>query len=158
MHFEMHVEYIILVTNLLPCVPVQSLLCSSAPLLQNFGLVVKNKNSNNISDSRDVKLHAILCFVPNLGLRYDEASKLSMKHFWKDFGKFTLTINQKIEFSTGQRIYETRDRLRNFVIQSLLFTDPSVALHLWVKMRGATDGLIIVTSRDFKQDFTSIKV
>lgn len=93
-------------------------------------------------DSRDILLHAILCLGLNVGLRFDEVSKLSMEHLTIDSGQITFTIVQSIKNSTEQRNYEVRDLPGNSSLRSSVYMDPFVAVISWLTERGSSSGAV----------------
>jgi len=88
----------------------------------------------------DVELHAVLVLGLNLGLRYDEISKLKAEHVSVGSGGETLTLCEAIKNSTVQRDYHLREWDGNTPLRNSIFMDPFLALYSRLTIRGSRPG------------------
>ena len=90
----------------------------------------------------DVLLHAVLVVGLNLGLRYDEITKLRIESKSVYSGGCTMTINESIKNSTVQRTYHLTDWDGNTALRFSYFLDPFLAPYSWITLRGSASGPI----------------
>lgn len=96
----------------------------------------------------DILLHAILVVGLNLGLRYDEISKLKIEHVSVVSGNITMTLLESIKNSTVERLYQIEEWPADTKLRYSVFMDPFVAILSWLTTRGATDGYVFCDMTD----------
>lgn len=84
---------------------------------------------------QDIFLHAILVTGMNLGVRYDELSKLQTDHILVTSGSIQIYIETRIKNSTRGRRYKIQE-WPNKDLGKSLFMDPFVAPLTWSVVRG----------------------
>ncbi|PXF39657.1 hypothetical protein BWQ96_09131 [Gracilariopsis chorda] len=105
--------------------------------------------SSNL-DVMDIIFHSVCVIALNLGLSFDEISKLKMEHVSVARQAATLTMKTAIKNSTVERVYEIAEWDGNTPLYFYIYMDPFLALHSWVIARGNDDGFIfpeITTTR-----------
>lgn len=96
----------------------------------------------------DVLLHAILVVGLNLGLRYDEITKIRVENVSIYSGGCTMTMNQSIKNSTVQRTYRLSDWEGNTPLRFSMFMDPFIAMYSWLTIRGSNSGPLFCDVKD----------
>lgn len=82
-------------------------------------------------DARDVQLYAIFLVGLNLGLRFDEVSKLKVEHITVNSRTVHLTRREAIKNSTEQRNYTIREWPEHTALRHPLYMDLVVAMLSW---------------------------
>eukprot|EP00178_Gracilaria_changii_P020163 TRINITY_DN585_c0_g2_i2.p1 TRINITY_DN585_c0_g2~~TRINITY_DN585_c0_g2_i2.p1 ORF type:complete len:424 (-),score=38.19 TRINITY_DN585_c0_g2_i2:1118-2389(-) len=90
----------------------------------------------------DIVFHSVCVLGLNLGLRYDEVSKLRMENVSIGRQSATLTSKTAIKNSTVERVYELAEWDGNTALHFSLYMDPFVALLSWVVARGNDNGFL----------------
>lgn len=97
-------------------------------------------NYGKMIDIRDIQLHAIFLLGLNLGLRYDEISKLQLQRVSVNSEGIVITLVEAIKNSTVQRDYRLRDWEGDESLRSSIYMDPNTALLSWLNVRGSNHG------------------
>ena len=92
-------------------------------------------------DPRDEAIHAIWLLGLNLGLRFDEVSKLRLENVTVDDNNITISLLVSIKNSTVQRDYVFRE-WPSPALRSSIFADPFVAFLSFLKVRGDVPGFL----------------
>ena len=96
--------------------------------------------SNRLPNKRDVALHAALIVGMNMGMRFDELSKIHISEVSVDNGKVVMNLRQKIKNSTTFRSYKLRDWPASSLIRYSIYLDPQLAILSWLTVRGSRKG------------------
>lgn len=107
--------------------------------------------STNGPLAMDVLLHAVLLVGMNLGLRYDEMSKLRSELVSVTVNSVTLTIRTTVKnCKTGERNYTLQHWPGNAEVRASLYLNPFVALISWMRMRGNRPGPLFCDVKEMK--------
>ena len=87
-----------------------------------------------------IPLHAIILAELNLGLRYDEITKLHAELLSVTSGGIDVTLRQIIKTSSLQRDYSFQGWPGNSILHLFLYFVHFVALPSWLAIRGTADG------------------
>ena len=112
------------------------------------------EDSRSPIDCRDIILHAVLTVGLNVGLRYDEISKIMVDSVSVDDDNITMTINTVIKNSTISRDYRLLEWPAHCPhLRSSILMDPKIALLTWLEIRGTEPGPLFCNLKETRSGF-----
>jgi len=101
-------------------------------------------------DVRDVLIHAAIVVGMNIGLRYDEVTKLKVESLSVLPDEIRMTIVESIKNSTVRRDYQLMEWPGNSDLRHSIMMDPKLALLTWLRTRGDQPGFIFCDVREVR--------